>query len=173
VRDNELAAGVIGVDVFRTKVFRLCAECRAGGLAGGLSPAVSPYVSPGSVFIARIGGVPDHGACSAFVASPSGSAIGTGLLIRDSEWLRFLKSVPGLYLAITVSPSSSSFAICPTASGDSSIRQRRVGAPVEGATGSGRAAIEACHDRRRHRAGSHRPSKHFGGLKAVDGVDIA
>ncbi len=34
------------------------------------------------------------------VASPIGSAIGTGLLILIPEWLRFLKSVPGLYLAI-------------------------------------------------------------------------
>ena len=34
------------------------------------------------------------------VSSPIGSAIGTGLLILIPEWLRFLKSVPGLYLAI-------------------------------------------------------------------------
>ena len=34
------------------------------------------------------------------VASPIGSVIGTGLLILIPEWLRFLKSVPGLYLAI-------------------------------------------------------------------------
>ena len=42
VRDNELAAGVIGVDVFRTKVsaFALCAVL--GGLAAAFSPAVSP-----------------------------------------------------------------------------------------------------------------------------------
>src|SRR5665213_3667191 len=31
---------------------------------------------------------------------PIGSAIGTGLLILIPEWLRFLKSIPGLYLAI-------------------------------------------------------------------------
>ena len=34
------------------------------------------------------------------VSSPIGSTIGTGLLILIPEWLRFLKSVPGLYLAI-------------------------------------------------------------------------
>ena len=34
------------------------------------------------------------------VASPIGSAIGTGLLILLPEWLRFLKSIPGLYLAL-------------------------------------------------------------------------
>ena len=46
VRDNELAAGVIGVDVFRTKVsaFALCAVL--GGLAGGLFAGGFAYVSP-------------------------------------------------------------------------------------------------------------------------------
>ena len=34
------------------------------------------------------------------VSSPIGSTIGTGLLILIPEWLRFLKSVPGLYLAV-------------------------------------------------------------------------
>jgi branched-chain amino acid transport system permease protein len=33
-------------------------------------------------------------------ASPIGSAIDTGLRILIPEWLRFLKSVPGLYLAV-------------------------------------------------------------------------
>ena len=99
VRDNELAAGVVGVDVFRTKVmaFALCAVL--GGLAGGLFAGGFAYVSPDQFSFAEsvvfltmslLGGV----------ASPIGSAIGTGLLILIPEWLRFLKSIPGLYLAI-------------------------------------------------------------------------
>ena len=99
VRDNELAAGVVGIDVFRTKVyaFALCAVL--GGLAGGLFAGGFAYVSPDQFSFAEsivfltmslLGGV----------ASPIGSAIGTGLLILIPEWLRFLKSVPGLYLAI-------------------------------------------------------------------------
>ena len=99
VRDNELAAGVNGIDVFRTKVyaFALCAVL--GGLAGGLFAGGFAYVSPDQFSFAEsivfltmslLGGV----------ASPIGSAIGTGLLILIPEWLRFLKSVPGLYLAI-------------------------------------------------------------------------
>ena len=99
VRDNELAAGVVGIDVFRTKVsaFALCALL--GGLAGGLFAGGFAYVSPDQFSFAEsvvfltmslLGGV----------ASPIGSAIGTGLLILIPEWLRFLKSVPGLYLAI-------------------------------------------------------------------------
>ncbi|WP_432431427.1 branched-chain amino acid ABC transporter ATP-binding protein/permease [Rhodomicrobium vannielii] len=99
VRDNELAASVAGIDVYRTKVaaFAICALL--GGLGGGLFAGGFSYVSPDQfsfaesiVFMtmALLGGV----------ASPIGSAIGTGLLILIPEWLRFLKSVPGLYLAI-------------------------------------------------------------------------
>ncbi|WJR80673.1 branched-chain amino acid ABC transporter ATP-binding protein/permease [Bradyrhizobium sp. NP1] len=99
VRDNELAAGVNGIDVFRTKVsaFALCAVL--GGLAGGLFAGGFAYVSPDQFSFAEsivfltmslLGGV----------ASPIGSVIGTALLILIPEWLRFLKSVPGLYLAI-------------------------------------------------------------------------
>ena len=99
VRDNELAASTAGVDVFRTKViaFALCAML--GGLGGGLFAGGFSYISPDQfafsdsivlLTMALLGGV----------SSPIGSAIGTGLLILIPEWLRFLKSVPGLYLAI-------------------------------------------------------------------------
>ena len=99
VRDNELAASAAGIDVFRTKVtaFALCAGL--GGLGGGLFAGGFSYVSPDQfafsdsivlLTMALLGGV----------SSPIGSAIGTGLLILIPEWLRFLKSVPGLYLAI-------------------------------------------------------------------------
>jgi branched-chain amino acid transport system permease protein len=99
VRDNELAAGVVGIDVFRTKVSAFALSAVLGGLAGGLFAGGFSYVSPDQFSFAEsvvfltmslLGGV----------ASPIGSAIGTGLLILIPEWLRFLKSVPGLYLAI-------------------------------------------------------------------------
>jgi branched-chain amino acid transport system permease protein len=99
VRDNELAAGVNGIDVFRTKVSAFALSAVLGGLAGGLFAGGFAYVSPDQFSFAEsivfltmslLGGV----------ASPIGSAIGTGLLILIPEWLRFLKSVPGLYLAI-------------------------------------------------------------------------
>jgi branched-chain amino acid transport system permease protein len=99
VRDNELAAGVNGIDVFRTKVVAFALSAVLGGLAGGLFAGGFAYVSPDQFSFAEsiqfltmslLGGV----------ASPIGSAIGTGLLILIPEWLRFLKSVPGLYLAI-------------------------------------------------------------------------
>jgi branched-chain amino acid transport system permease protein len=99
VRDNELAAGVAGINVYRVKVaaFALCAVL--GGIGGGFFAGGFAYVSPDQfsfgesiVFITMtlLGGV----------SSPVGALIGTALLIVLPESLRFLKSVPGLYLAI-------------------------------------------------------------------------
>ncbi|HXM26878.1 MAG TPA: branched-chain amino acid ABC transporter permease [Chthoniobacterales bacterium] len=96
VRDNELAAGVVGVDTYRTKViaFTLCALF--GGLGGGLFAGGFTYISPdqfgfaGSVVfltMALLGGV----------RSPFGAALGTALLILLPESLRFLKVT---YLAV-------------------------------------------------------------------------
>ena len=96
LRDNELAAGVIGVDTYRTKViaFTLCALL--GGLGGGLFASGFTYISPDQfgfaesvVFLtmALLGGA----------RSPLGVALGTVLLILLPEWLRFLKVT---YLAV-------------------------------------------------------------------------
>ena len=173
VRDNELAAGVNGIDVFRTKVsaFAICAAL--GGLAGGLFAGGFAYVSPDQFSFAEsivfltmslLGGV----------ASPIGSVIGTGLLILIPEWLRFLKSVPGLYLAIY-----GLFVIL-------IIRFMPDGIWGFVATAFGRwrakikasPAVKALQLQAGHRGGDivlevRGLSKHFGGLKAVDGVDIA
>lgn len=99
VRDNELAASVNGIDVFRTKVYAFALCALFGGLAGGLFAGGFTYISPDQfslsesmifLIMALLGGV----------ASPVGSVIGTVLLILIPEWLRALKSVQGLYLAI-------------------------------------------------------------------------
>jgi branched-chain amino acid transport system permease protein len=173
VRDNELAAGVNGIDVFRTKVYAFAICAGLGGLAGGLFAGGFAYVSPDQFSFAEsiqfltmslLGGV----------ASPIGSAIGTGLLILIPEWLRFLKTVPGLYLAIyglfviliirfmpdgiwgfvsaaferwrahtKAPPAVKTLQLKPAATGGENVLE---------VTGL---------------------AKHFGGLKAVDGVDIA
>jgi len=173
VRDNELAAGVNGVDVFRTKVYAFAICAALGGLAGGLFAGGFAYVSPDQFSFAEsivfltmslLGGV----------ASPIGSAIGTGLLILIPEWLRFLKSIPGLYLAIY-----GLFVIL-------IIRFM-----PDGIWGFVAAAFERWRARIRTPAATKtlllKPatvggdivlevsglSKHFGGLKAVDEVDIA
>lgn len=99
MRDNELAASVAGIDVFRTKVTAFALSALLGAIGGGLFAGGFAYVSPDQfsfaesiVFLtmALLGGV----------ASPIGAVIGTGLLILIPEWLRFLKNIPGLYLAI-------------------------------------------------------------------------
>jgi branched-chain amino acid transport system permease protein len=173
VRDNELAAGVNGIDVFRTKVaaFAICALL--GGLAGGLFAGGFAYISPDQfafsdsiVFLtmALLGGV----------ASPIGSAIGTGLLILIPEWLRFLKSVPGLYLAIYGLFVILIIRFMPdgiwgfVATAFERWRAKTKAPPAEKAlvlkpaTSGGDIVLEV-----------RGLSKHFGGLKAVDGVDIA
>jgi branched-chain amino acid transport system permease protein len=99
VRDNELAASANGIDVYRTKLIAFALAALLGGLGGGLFAGGFSYISPDQfafadsivlLTMALLGGV----------ASPIGSAIGTALLILIPEWLRFLKSVPGLYLAV-------------------------------------------------------------------------
>ncbi len=96
VRDNELAAGVAGIDTFGTKVASFTISAMLGGFGGGLFAGGFGYISPDQftfaesiVFLtmALLGGA----------VSPFGAALGTGLLILLPEWLRFLKVV---YLAV-------------------------------------------------------------------------
>jgi branched-chain amino acid transport system permease protein len=172
VRDNELAAGVNGIDVFRTKVsaFAICAAL--GGLAGGLFAGGFAYVSPDQFSFAEsivfltmslLGGV----------ASPIGSVIGTGLLILIPEWLRFLKSVPGLYLAIYglsviliiryMPDGIWGFFNIATQRWRAKAKVRAAGAPLQLVPGNVGGAIVL---------DVKGLAKYFGGLKAVDAVDI-
>lgn len=172
VRDNELAAGVAGIDIFRTKVaaFAICALL--GGIGGGLFAGGFSYVSPDQfsfaesiVFLtmALLGGV----------ASPIGAVIGTGLLILIPEWLRFLKSVPGLYLAIYGLFVILIVRFMPDGIWgfvhDLTARWRKIASRPAGpalklapATTGGDMVLEVTG-----------LSKHFGGLKAVDKVDLS
>ncbi|KZD21821.1 branched-chain amino acid ABC transporter ATP-binding protein/permease [Tardiphaga robiniae] len=173
VRDNELAAGVNGIDVFRTKVYAFAISAVLGGLGGGLFAGGFAYISPDQFSFAEsivfltmslLGGV----------ASPIGSAIGTGLLILIPEWLRFLKSVPGLYLAIYGLSVILIIRFMPdgiwgfvTAAYDRMRSSKKVAvtsAPLQlrPATTGGEMVLEVTG-----------LSKHFGGLKAVDQVDIS
>ena len=173
VRDNELAAGVVGIDVFRTKVSAFALSAVLGGLAGGLFAGGFAYVSPDQFSFAEsvvfmtmslLGGV----------ASPIGSAIGTGLLILIPEWLRFLKSVPGLYLAIYglsviliiryMPDGIWGFVNIATERWRAKARVHAAGPALQlvPATVGGDTVLEV-----------KGLAKYFGGLKAVDDVDIA
>jgi len=172
VRDNELAAGVVGIDVFRTKVSAFALSAVLGGLGGGLFAGGFAYVSPDQFSFAEsvvfltmslLGGV----------ASPIGSAIGTGLLILIPEWLRFLKSIPGLYLAIYgfsviliiryMPDGIWGFLKIVTARWQGKVAQRAAAPALQlaPATTGGNIVLSV-----------KGLSKHFGGLKAVDNVDI-
>jgi branched-chain amino acid transport system permease protein len=172
VRDNELAASVAGIDVYRVKVaaFALCALL--GGVGGGLFAGGFAYVSPDQftfaesiVFLtmALLGGV----------ASPIGALIGTALLIVLPEALRFLKSVPGLYLAIYGLAVILIIRFMPNGVWgfvQSLLQRFAVRAPFLGAapaltlTPARTAAPLALQ--------VEGLAKHFGGLKAVDGVSF-
>jgi branched-chain amino acid transport system permease protein len=107
------------------------------------------------------------------VSSPIGSAIGTGLLILIPEWLRFLKSVPGLYLAIYglsviliiryMPDGIWGFVNIMTERWHAKAKVRTAGRALQLAPAvvSGNMVLEV-----------KGLSKHFGGLKAVDKVDI-
>ncbi|OAS26747.1 ABC transporter [Methylobacterium platani] len=172
VRDNELAAGVTGIDIYRTKVMAFAIGALLAGLGGGLFAGSFTYISPDQfsfaesvVFLtmALLGGV----------GSPVGAVIGTGLLILIPEWLRFLKEIPGLYLAIYGLAVILIVVFMPEGIwgflGDQvkRLRPRKAAAPrAQDLTLTQDAGIAA-------------PvieveglSKHFGGLKAVDEVSF-
>lgn len=172
VRDNELAAGVAGIDVYRTKVTAFALSAILGGIGGGLFAGGFSYVSPDQfsfaesvVFLTMVllGGV----------ASPIGAVIGTGLLILIPEWLRFLKSIPGLYLAIYGAAVILIVVFMPDGiwgflRGRLDKLKRAV-LPVRSGgalqlSGGGQGADTVLEVRGL--------SKHFGGLKAVDEVDL-
>ncbi|HTT13228.1 MAG TPA: branched-chain amino acid ABC transporter ATP-binding protein/permease [Burkholderiaceae bacterium] len=172
VRDNELAAGVVGVDTYRTKVAAFTLSAVLGGFGGGLFAGGFRYISPDQfsfaesvVFLtmALLGGV----------RSPFGTALGTALLILLPEWLRFLKVV---YLAVYGAAVILIMVFMPEGVwGFVAALVRRVRGPSmetavpvpvlpltkETAQGDGTVLLSV-----------RGISKHFGGLKAVDAVDL-
>jgi branched-chain amino acid transport system permease protein len=95
VRENELAAGVLGVNTLAVKVIAFTMGAGLAGLGGALFAAGFAYISPDNfsfkvsiefLTMALLGGA----------GSPFGAVLGTMLLILLPEWLRFLKEI---YLA--------------------------------------------------------------------------
>ena len=173
VRDNELAASVSGIDVYRVKVaaFALCALL--GGIGGGLFAGGFAYVSPDQfsfaesiVFLtmALLGGV----------ASPIGALIGTALLIVLPETLRFLKSVPGLYLAIYGLAVILIIRFMPDGIwGFVQSYLRRFMTPPPFAQAAPELVLAPAKLETPSALEIEGLSKHFGGLKAVDGVSFS
>ena len=173
VRDNELAASVTGVNSYATKVAAFTVSAALGGFGGGLFAGGFAYVSPDQfsfsesvVFLtmALLGGA----------TAPGGAMLGTSLLILLPEWLRFLKSV---YLAVYGAAVILIMVFMPDGIwGFGAALARRLFPPAEAppaaipalpltlAAAAGDAAVILKADGL---------SKHFGGLRAVDEVDLA
>jgi len=173
VRDNELAAGVAGINVYRTKVAAFALSALLGGIGGGLFAGGFAYVSPDQfsfaesiVFITMtlLGGV----------ATPVGALIGTALLIVLPESLRFLKSVPGLYLAIYGLSIILIIRYMPDGIwGFVQHRIRRWFAPAPFMAPPAELTLTPAHDDAPLALEVRSLSKHFGGLKAVDDVSFS
>ena len=173
VRDNELAAGVAGINVYRTKVAAFGLSALLGGIGGGLFAGGFAYVSPDQfsfaesiVFITMtlLGGV----------ASPVGALIGTALLIVLPESLRFLKSVPGLYLAIYGLSIILIVRYMPDGIwGFWQHRVRRWFAPPKFIDAAAELKLAPAAAAALMGLEVQSLSKHFGGLKAVDDVSFS
>jgi len=173
VRDNELAAGVAGINVYRVKVAAFALSALLGGIGGGFFAGGFAYVSPDQfsfaesiVFMtmALLGGV----------ASPVGALIGTALLIVLPESLRFLKSVPGLYLAIYGLSIILIIRYMPEGIWgfvQHHVRRWFVPPPFAGAVAE--LTLEPSKDNAPMALEVRHLSKHFGGLKAVDDVSFS
>jgi branched-chain amino acid transport system permease protein len=173
VRDNELAAEVVGVDTYRTKVIAFALSSFLGGLGGGLFAGGFSYVSPDQftfgesvVFLtmALLGGV----------RSPFGAILGTALLILLPEWLRFLKVV---YLAVYGAAVILIMVFMPDGIwGYVTVQWRRLWpkAPVAADKIEPLPLVkQVAQDAGRVVLATEDLSKHFGGLKALDAVSFS
>jgi branched-chain amino acid transport system permease protein len=169
VRDNEIAAGTCGIDIFATKVIAFGLSAVLGGVGGGLFAGAFAYISPDQfsfaesvvlLTMALLGGV----------QSPFGALVGTALLVMLPEWLRFLQRV---YLAVYGGAVILIMVFLPDGLwGLVAKRFHRVRS-IEGAVAplpllsqTGGATEEVV-------LRTQGLAKHFGGLRALDGVDIA
>lgn len=170
VRENEMAAEVAGVATLRVKVFAFTLCAALAGIGGALYAAGFAYVSPDNfnfkvaiefMTMALLGGA----------QSPFGSALGTVLLILLPEWLRFLREA---YLAayglavilIMVFMPEGIWGIAKAVW----FRLRKPRMPVTGPIVP--LAFDVPSDSARPILELRNVQKHFGGVKAVDGLDI-
>jgi branched-chain amino acid transport system permease protein len=170
VRDNELAASTCGINVFATKVISFGISAVLGALGGALFSGGFRYISPDQfgfaesivlLTMALLGGV----------QSPFGALVGTFLLVVLPEWLRFLRQV---YLAVYGAAVILIMVFLPDGLwGFVAERLQRRARPIEG-----KATPLPLLSRTRAESEDHvlevrGLAKHFGGLRALDGVDLA
>jgi branched-chain amino acid transport system permease protein len=172
VRDNELAANVVGVDAYATKVVAFTLSALLGGFGGALFAGGFTYVSPDQfsfaesvVFLTMVllGGS----------AAPAGAVLGTGLLILLPEWLRFLKVI---YLAVYGAAVILIMVFMPDGIWGYATtlwRKLRPIRPIDlGFIPPFALAHRTVCDDAAVILSVRGLSKYFGGLKAIDGVDL-
>jgi branched-chain amino acid transport system permease protein len=169
VRDNELAAGTCGIDVFGTKVLAFGLSAVIGGLGGGLFAGGFRYISPDQfsfaesivlLTMALLGGV----------QSPFGALLGTGLLVILPEWLRFLRQV---YLAVYGAAVILIMVFLPDGLwGFVDEQMRKRAKPILGAVPPLPLLAQTGAETDEAVLKVEGLAKHFGGIKALDGVDL-
>jgi branched-chain amino acid transport system permease protein len=171
VRDNEIAASTCGINIFTTKVAAFTISAMLGGLGGGLFAGAFGYISPDQfafsdsivlLTMALLGGV----------QSPFGALLGTCLLVVLPEWLRFLRQA---YLAVYGAAVILIMIFLPDGVWGFAVRHLRRGGAIA-ITGTvpilpllsqqGTASTETVLK-------IEGLAKHFGGLRALDGIDVA
>lgn len=170
VRENELAAEVTGVDTLRVKVTAFTLSAALAGVGGAFYAAGFAYVSPDNFNFARsiefltmtlLGG-----ADSAF-----GGVFGTGLLIVLPEWLRFLKDI---YLAVYGLAVILIMVFLPA--GIWGIVRGRFGRAAKAVSvdvdSIAPLALDVPVDNPAPILKLDNVAKHFGGVKAVDGISL-
>lgn len=171
VRDNEIAASTCGINIFKTKIFAFGISAALGGLGGGLFAGAFAYISPDQftfnesivlLTMALLGGV----------QSPFGALLGTCILVILPEWLRFLRQA---YLAVYGAAVILIMIFLPD--GVWGLVRKLRNAPEKARITGEVPPLPLLAQR-------GQPSeevllritglaKHFGGLKALDGVDMA
>jgi branched-chain amino acid transport system permease protein len=170
VRDNELAAETIGVHTLRTKVVAFTISAVLGGIGGALYAAGFTYISPDNFnFLRSIEFL--TAALLGGAQSPFGAALGTVLIVLLPEWLRFLRS---LYLAVYGLGVILIMVFMPEGIwGLLRKTWHRVRVPtVPHVAGVPALNLDIKADTSRPILKLQNLQKHFGGLKAVDGIDV-
>ncbi len=169
VRDNEIAASTCGIDIFRTKVLAFAISAALGGLGGGLFAGAFAYISPDQftfgesivlLTMALLGGV----------QSPFGALLGTTVLVLLPEYLRVIQR---FYLAIYGGAVILIMVFLPDGLWGFVANRLRRAKPIAGQvtplpllSQTGAASDEIA-------LAITGLAKHFGGLKALDGIDMA
>jgi branched-chain amino acid transport system permease protein len=170
VRDNELAASTCGINAFGTKVIAFGISAVLGGIGGSLFAGGFQYISPDQfsfaesivlLTMALLGGV----------QSPFGALVGTIALVILPEWLRFLRQV---YLAVYGAAVILIMVFLPDGLwGFVNTRLRRRARPLTGEVPPLPLLAQTGAESEERLLVVEGLAKYFGGLKALDGVDLA